>query len=409
MICSGRRSRRSPGRTPCAFATSSSATRPTSPCRRRLEPTSTSATPAGSRASARPSPSRTPASASTSSARTPWPVRSGRTATRHMTSPFGRGSGWPKQPARPTAAATSRARSASSIAPSSSSVPRSPRRPSSCRRSDPPSRRPERFDQAAEVAERAVELGERLGLPLVRWRAVVEGERLRLYRHPESVDVGATIAVAEAAVAALRELGDDLGLSRASYLMCDLAWTTGHIEASFEHAERAVEYARRAGIGFEVAAALNFIAALVEGRTPVSEAISRCVALEREVEGHRAAELSLLGCRAVLAAMAGRARRRARRHGAVAGRSRGARSPRGLGLDGPHGRAGRDAGREPGGRGESRPRRPTGHARDRRPLVSLSELSSTTRTRFSPRNATTTRQRPSRKSTLSPRRATWSG
>ena len=162
------------------------------------------------------------------------------------------------------------------------------------------------FDQAADVAERAVELGDRLGLPLVRWRGVIEGERLRLYRHPESVDVGATVATAEAAAAALRELGDDLGLSRASYLMCDLAWTTGRIEASFEHAERAVEHARRAGIGFEVAAALNFVAALVEGRTPVSEAISRCVTLEREFTGHRAAELSLLGCRAALAAMAGR-------------------------------------------------------------------------------------------------------
>ena len=163
------------------------------------------------------------------------------------------------------------------------------------------------FDQAAEVAERAVVLGERLGLPLVRWRAVVEGERLRLYRHPESVDVDATIAAAEAAAAALQELDDDLGLSRASYLMCDLAWTTGRIEASFEHAERAVEQARRAGIGFEVAASLNFVAALVQGRTPVSEAISRCVALEQEVVGHRAAELSLLGCRAMLAAMAAQA------------------------------------------------------------------------------------------------------
>ena len=162
------------------------------------------------------------------------------------------------------------------------------------------------FDHAAEVAERAVELGERLGLPLVRWRAMIESERLQLYRHPESVDVVATTAVAEAAADALRELGDDLGLSRASYLMCDLAWTTGRTEATVEHAERAVEHARRAGIGFEVAAALNFIASLVEGRTPVSEALSRCVALEREVVGHRAAELSFLGCRSVLAAMAGR-------------------------------------------------------------------------------------------------------
>ena len=162
------------------------------------------------------------------------------------------------------------------------------------------------FDQAADVAAQAVELGEQLGLPLVRWRGVIEGERLRLYRHPESVDVGATAATAEMATAALQELGDDLGLSRASYLMCDLAWTTGRIEASFEHAERAVEHARRAGIGFEVAAALNFVAALVEGLTPVSEAVARCLALEQEVVGHRAAELSLLGCRAALAAMAGR-------------------------------------------------------------------------------------------------------
>ena len=161
--------------------------------------------------------------------------------------------------------------------------------------------------EAADVAKRAVELGERLGLPLVRWRATVEGERLRLYRHPESVDIDATVAVAEAAATALRELDDDLGLSRAAYLMCDLAWTTGHVETSFEHAERAVEHARRAGIGFEVAAALNFVAALVKGPTPVSEAVSRCVVLERQVVGHRAAELSFLGCRAALAAMAGRA------------------------------------------------------------------------------------------------------
>jgi class 3 adenylate cyclase/tetratricopeptide (TPR) repeat protein len=162
------------------------------------------------------------------------------------------------------------------------------------------------FDQAAEVAERAVELGRRLDLPLVRWRGMVEGERLRLYRHPESVDLGATIAVAEAATEALQELGDDLGLARASYLMCDLAWATGRTEASYEHAARAVEHSRRAGSGFEVAAALNFITALVEGPTAVSEAISRCAVLEREIAGHRGAELSFLGCRALLAAMRGR-------------------------------------------------------------------------------------------------------
>ena len=101
--CFGRKGRRSPARSPCGFATSSSETRPTSPCRRRIASRCTSAMRTGSRASAPPFPSRTPASASTSSARAAWPVRSGQTATRNAALPLRRGSGWPRPPGRRTA------------------------------------------------------------------------------------------------------------------------------------------------------------------------------------------------------------------------------------------------------------------------------------------------------------------
>jgi len=76
------------------------------------------------------------------------------------------------------------------------------------------------------------------------------------------------------------------------------------VVASSVHAERMLAHARRAGSGFDAATALSYLGwNLVEGPCPVPEAIARCDALAREVTGQRAAELSLLGCRAALLAM----------------------------------------------------------------------------------------------------------
>jgi hypothetical protein len=65
-------------------------------------------------------------------------------------------------------------------------------------------------------------------------------------------------------------------------------------------------HALRAGSGFDIEAALVYMGwCLVHGPCPVREAIGRCDALARQAAGQRTAELSLLGCRAVLIAMTG--------------------------------------------------------------------------------------------------------
>ena len=162
------------------------------------------------------------------------------------------------------------------------------------------------LDRAAAVADTALALGERLGLARVRWRAAVERERLHVFRNPEAVDPEASLAVTRRAVSALRELGDDLGLARAYYVGCELVWLKGNSEIGYRNAKRVMRYARRAGSGFEIEAAVSYMAwALVINAVSVSDGIRECRRLEREVTGRYAA-LSVRGFRAVLDAMAGR-------------------------------------------------------------------------------------------------------
>jgi tetratricopeptide (TPR) repeat protein len=162
------------------------------------------------------------------------------------------------------------------------------------------------LDRAARVAERGVELGLELDLPLLRCRSAVERDRLRAYREPEELDVPIALASVEQRIAELDRLGDDLGVARASYLRCEYLWMQGHPDLGSASAEVLVERALRAGSGFEVAAGIHFMAwSLVEGATPVPAALDRCRDLERAVGGERVAALGLLGFQAVLRAMGG--------------------------------------------------------------------------------------------------------
>ena len=162
------------------------------------------------------------------------------------------------------------------------------------------------FDRAEEAAELAVSASASLGLPRAQARAAVERERIHLACHPETFRVETAVVVAEQAAQTLRGLGDELGLARAAYLMSDLSWLQGDVASSSAHGERMLAHARRAGSGFDAATALSYLGwNLVEGPWPVPEAIARCDALAHEAAGQRAAELSLLGCRAALLAMTG--------------------------------------------------------------------------------------------------------
>jgi hypothetical protein len=161
--------------------------------------------------------------------------------------------------------------------------------------------------RAEVLAERAIATAAALGLPRVGAWSAIERERIRLSRHPETFDVAAAIAVVEQATRTLAELRDDLGQARAWYLMADLAWLRGDPEASYLHAQRMLDHARAGGSGFDVATALTFMAwCLVEGPCPVPEAMALHDALARAAAGQRAAELTVVGCRAVLMAMLGR-------------------------------------------------------------------------------------------------------
>ena len=105
---------------------------------------------------------------------------------------------------------------------------------------------------------------------------------------------------------ALEALGDDVGVARARYLMCELAWLQGASERGLREAREALRFARRAGGTVELDAGVSVIAwALVVNRVPVPAARAECDELLRSVAGRRFAELGVRGFVAVLDAMAG--------------------------------------------------------------------------------------------------------
>jgi tetratricopeptide (TPR) repeat protein len=158
-----------------------------------------------------------------------------------------------------------------------------------------------------ERAERVADEAAASGIDRVRLRGEVERARMAAYRHPESVDPAAGLAVAEEAAVALEALGDDIGVARARCLMCELAWMQGASERGLSEARTALRFARRDPAGtVDLDATVSVIAwALVVNRVPVAQARAECVELLDLVAGHRFAELGVRGFVAVLDAMAG--------------------------------------------------------------------------------------------------------
>ena len=205
-----------------------------------------------------------------------------------------------------TAAAISRARSRSCPAPSGCSPTTTGRVPSCCPRSRARSSRQARWIGRPRWPTRRSPSASGSASRASAGAAAVERERLLAFRQPDVVDPDASLAVARRAVAALRALGDDLGLARAYTLWCEALWLKGSPGAGYRKAARVVHHARRARSGFEIDTGVSLMAwALVVNAVPVSEASRRCARLEREVAG-RFAAMSVRGFGAVLDAMAGR-------------------------------------------------------------------------------------------------------
>ena len=100
-------------------------------------------------------------------------------------------------------------------------------------------------------------------------RTVIEREFFRAFTRPEE-SVDDIVAVADAAIPLLEELGDDIGLAKAWWLKSEVHLHAFRWAARTEHLERALEYARRAGdAGEQAAIAAQLAQAVYYGPAPV--------------------------------------------------------------------------------------------------------------------------------------------
>jgi tetratricopeptide (TPR) repeat protein len=140
----------------------------------------------------------------------------------------------------------------------------------------------------------------------VEWRARLVRTRLAFADMPDQESLETLRETADSAVSALRELGDDVGLAWAWSARVVVHRHRGHFAAAANAAERAAEHARRAGRDRDEVAALRDLArAIVDGPTPVRDAMARCEGILSAVRGRRPAEQEVATTRAVLMARSG--------------------------------------------------------------------------------------------------------
>jgi class 3 adenylate cyclase/tetratricopeptide (TPR) repeat protein len=145
---------------------------------------------------------------------------------------------------------------------------------------------------------------ERSADELLKGRARVEQQFVRLQTYAGAIDD--VQRVADTALKAFEEHGDDSGQSRAWCLKASIAWIGGQAAQADEAWRRGVEHARRAGETRELFEILDWRAsAAVVGPTPVDEAIERCLEIRERVRSSPVAVAETLHPLAALHAMRG--------------------------------------------------------------------------------------------------------
>jgi len=161
------------------------------------------------------------------------------------------------------------------------------------------------FAAAEGVLEEAITLARAGGDRRLELRALIEREFFRIFTNAGTSAEQIT-RVAQNAIPALEELGDDAGLAKAWHLLSEApvdACRWGERADSLDHA---LEHARRAGDTREAAfVAGSLLQAFVLGPTPVDEAIGRARLFLAESHGDRLLTASILSSLAVLLAMRG--------------------------------------------------------------------------------------------------------
>ncbi|MGH3063045.1 MAG: AAA family ATPase, partial [Gaiellaceae bacterium] len=161
------------------------------------------------------------------------------------------------------------------------------------------------FTRAERFLDEALESAKAAGDRRLELRTVIEREFFRAFTRPdESPDD--IVAVADAAIPLLEELGDDIGLAKAWWLKSEMHLHAFRWAPRTEHLERALEHARRAGdAGEQAAIAAQLAQAVYYGPAPVPAAIDRCERLLRDVPPTRSLRASVIGVLAGLRAMQG--------------------------------------------------------------------------------------------------------
>ena len=155
----------------------------------------------------------------------------------------------------------------------------------------------------AQAEERARESGDRA----TELSAMVKRGDLSLYTDPTSVDPDELERQTERAIEELAGLGDDSGLSRAWTALSDVLYLTGRLLEAGRATELAAEHARRVGSRREEAWAMGAYGfCLIEGPTPVPEAIARLERVLAEADENPVMAANLNGFLAVQEAMGGR-------------------------------------------------------------------------------------------------------
>jgi class 3 adenylate cyclase/tetratricopeptide (TPR) repeat protein len=156
------------------------------------------------------------------------------------------------------------------------------------------------FVRADETLAEAVTAHE----PRVRLRASVDREFVRSYLQPESGS-DTLVRVAEAVIPQLEQLGDDVGLAKAWWLLSEAHSIACRWQARADALERALEHARNADAWMPATYIALLAQALYYGPTPVDEAFARCESLAAEAEGNPTVEAAVTSVLAGLLAMRG--------------------------------------------------------------------------------------------------------
>jgi class 3 adenylate cyclase/tetratricopeptide (TPR) repeat protein len=144
--------------------------------------------------------------------------------------------------------------------------------------------------RADAILSQAIEEAAAAGDRRSGFLALIERARLRLQTDSEG-GTDEVLETAEEALNVFRELGDQLGLSRAWSLVANVHWLRCRYAAMEDVLDRALQHAQKAGDRREVARLRNALArAIVLGPTPVQEGLNRCEQILEAARGDRSLE-----------------------------------------------------------------------------------------------------------------------